>query len=124
MGPDAVAGDNVAGSDCADPAAPENNVRENDTVSDVVAISGDNDTCRIQNPDTLRAGRSDGARRGPGGAAKEAGLGRTGRRPVDPARNQPSLLPCSESWTLSWTTLREHEQTKSYVNRTRDEISG
>ena len=30
-----------------------------------------------------------------------AGLGRTGRRWVDPARRQPSLLPSSESKTLS-----------------------
>ena len=46
MGPDAVAEDIVAGSDCketAAPAAPENNVREDETVSDVVAVSDDED---------------------------------------------------------------------------------
>ena len=43
MGPDAVAEDTVAGSDCADPAAPEDNVREDDTVSGVVAVSDDDD---------------------------------------------------------------------------------
>ena len=75
-------------------------------------------TCRIQNPDTLRAGRVGAAH---GGAARGAGLGRTGRRWVDPARRQPSFLPCSESKTLSWTTLRKHEQTKSYVNRMREQ---
>ena len=42
MGPGAVAEDTVAGSDCADPAAPEGNVREDDTVSCVVGVS-DND---------------------------------------------------------------------------------
>ena len=41
MGLDAVAEDTVAGSDCADPAAPEDNVREDDTVSGVVAVSDD-----------------------------------------------------------------------------------
>ena len=54
-------------------------------------------TFRIQNPDTLRAGRVGAAH---GGAAREAGLGRTGRRRVDPARRQPSLLsplPSSKS---------------------------
>ena len=35
-----------------------------------------------------------------------AGLGRTGRRRVDPARRQPSLLLSSESKTLSWMSLR------------------
>ena len=78
-------------------------------------------TCRIRSPDTLRAGRVGAAH---GGAARGAGLGRTGRRRVDPARRQPSLLPSSESKTLSWTSLRKHEQTKSYVNRWRNEISG
>ena len=43
MGPDAVAEDTVAGSDCADPAAPEDNVREDDTVSGVAAVSNDDD---------------------------------------------------------------------------------
>ena len=52
-----------------------------------------------------------------------AGLGRTGRR-LDPARRLPSLFPSSESKTLSRTSLREHEQAKSYVNRWRNEISG
>ena len=42
-GPDAVAEDTVAGSDCADPAALEDNVREDDTVSGVVAVSDDDD---------------------------------------------------------------------------------
>ena len=53
-----------------------------------------------------------------------AGLGRMGRRRVDPARRQPSLLPFSESVTLSWMTLRRHEQTKSYLNRWGNGISG
>ena len=50
-----------------------------------------------------------------------AGLGRTGRRRVDPARRQPSLLPSSESKTMSWTFLRKNEQTKSHVNRMREQ---
>ena len=54
------------------------------------------------------SGRRTAGRRG------GAGLGRTGRRRVDPARRETSLLPSSESKTLSWTSLREHEQTKSY----------
>ena len=64
------------------------------------------------------SGRRTAGRRG------GAGLGRTGRRRVDPARRQPSLLPSSESKTLSWTSIRKHEQTKSYVNRWRNEIRG
>ena len=47
-----------------------------------------------------------------------AGLSRTGRRWVDPARGQPSLLPSSESRTLSWTSLRKHEQSNSYLKPT------
>ena len=43
MGPDAVAEDIVAGSDCSDPAAPEDNVCEDETVSGVVAVSDDDD---------------------------------------------------------------------------------
>ena len=46
MGPDAVAEDTVAGSDYRDTAAPEDNednVRENETVSGVVAVSDDDD---------------------------------------------------------------------------------
>ena len=43
MGPDAVAEDTVAGSDCRGTAAPEDNVREDETVSGVVAVSGDDD---------------------------------------------------------------------------------
>ena len=43
MGPDAVAEDTVAGSDCDDPAAPEDNVREDGTVSGVVAVSDGDD---------------------------------------------------------------------------------
>ena len=43
MGPGAVAEDTVAGSDCADPAAPEDNVREDDTVSGVIAASDGDD---------------------------------------------------------------------------------
>ena len=43
MGLDAVEEDTVAGSDCTDPAAPEDNVREDDRVSGVVAVSDDDD---------------------------------------------------------------------------------
>ena len=43
VGPDAVAEDTVAESDCADPAAPEDDVREDGTVSGVVAVSDDDD---------------------------------------------------------------------------------
>ena len=43
MGPDSVAEDTVTGSDYADPAAPENNAREDDTASGVVAVSGGDD---------------------------------------------------------------------------------
>ena len=43
VGPDAVAEDTVAGSDCRDTAAPEDNVREDETVSGVVAVSDDDD---------------------------------------------------------------------------------
>ena len=43
MGPDAVAEDTVAGSDCRGTAAPEDNVGEDETVSSVVAVSGDGD---------------------------------------------------------------------------------
>ena len=43
MGPDAVAEDTVAGSDRADPAAPDDNVREDDTVIGVVAIPNTDD---------------------------------------------------------------------------------
>ena len=59
-----------------------------------------------------------------GGAARGAGLDRTDAvgsiRPGD----NPFLMPFSESKTLSWTTLRKHEQTKCYVKRRRNEISG
>ena len=65
-----------------------------------------------------------GSGRRTAGPREGAGPGRTGRRRVDPARRQPSLLPSGESKTLSWTPLRKHEQTKSYVNRWRNEISG
>ena len=64
------------------------------------------------------SGRRTAGRRG------GAGLGRTGRSWVDPARRQHSFLPCSESKTVSWTFLRKHEQAKSYVNRWRNEIRG
>ena len=47
MGLDAVAEDTVAGSDCADPAAPEDNVCEDGTVSGVVAVSDDDDIVDI-----------------------------------------------------------------------------
>ena len=60
------------------------------------------------NYEPVGSGRRTAGRRG------RAGLGRTGRRWVDPARRQPSLLPCSESKTLSWTSLRKHEQSNSY----------
>ena len=43
MGPDAEAEDTVAGSDCRETAAPEDNVREDETVSGVVAVSDDDD---------------------------------------------------------------------------------
>ena len=43
VGLGAVAEDTVAGSDCADPAAPEDNVREDDTVSGVIAASDGDD---------------------------------------------------------------------------------
>ena len=43
MGPDAVAEDTVAGLDRTEPAAPEDNVREDDMVSGVVAVSDDDD---------------------------------------------------------------------------------
>ena len=43
MGPDAVAEDTVAGSDCRGTAAPEDNVREDETVSGVVAVSDGDD---------------------------------------------------------------------------------
>ena len=56
------------------------------------------------------------------GGARRSGEG--GLHRVDPARRQPSLLPSSGSKTLSWTSLRKHEQTESYVNRRRNEISG
>ena len=59
----------------------------------------------------VESGRRMAGRRG------GAGLGRTGRRRVDLARRQPSLLLSSESKKLSWTTLRKLEQTKSYINR-------
>ena len=59
-----------------------------------------------------------------------AGLGRTGRRRVVPARgtirpgeNPRSCLPANRK-QLSWTFPRKHEPTKSYVNRWRNEISG
>ena len=42
-----------------------------------------------------------GSTRRTAGRQGGAGLGRTGRRWVDPARRQPSLLPSSESRTLS-----------------------
>ena len=64
------------------------------------------------------SGRRTAARRG------RVGLGRTERRRDDPARRRPSLLPFSESGTLFWTLLRKHEQTKSYFNRWKNEISG
>ena len=43
MGPDFVTEDAVAGPDCTDPAAPEDYVREGDTVSGVVVVSDDDD---------------------------------------------------------------------------------
>ena len=43
VGPDAVAEDTVAGFDYSDTAALEDNVREDDTVSGVVAVSDDDD---------------------------------------------------------------------------------
>ena len=43
-GPDAVAEDTVAGSDCADSAAAlEDNVRDDETVSGVVAVPDEDD---------------------------------------------------------------------------------
>ena len=65
-----------------------------------------------------------GSRRRTAGRRGGPKLVRTGRHRVDPARRQPFLLLSSESKTLSWTTLRKHEQMKSYVNRWRNEISG
>ena len=43
MGPDAVAEDNVAGSDCRETAVPEDNVCEDETVSVIFAISDDDE---------------------------------------------------------------------------------
>ena len=57
------------------------------------------------------SGRRTAGRRG------AAELGRTGRRRVDPARRQPSLLFSGESETLSWTPLRKHEK-KLYQTKT------
>ena len=48
MGPDAVAENTVAGSDCADPVAPEDNVCEDETVSGVVAVSDDGDIVDVR----------------------------------------------------------------------------
>ena len=42
----------------------------------------------------------------------------TGRRWVDLVRGKPSLLPSSESRTLSWTSLRKYEQSNSYLKPT------
>ena len=55
----------------------------------------------------VESGRRTAGRRG------RARLSMTGRRRADPARRQPSLLLSCESKTLSWTSLRKHEQTKS-----------
>ena len=85
------------------------------------ATFGDAHFHKLSNPKpghtTGQSGRG-GARRGGEGGS---GLGRTGRRRVDPARRRPSLLPSIESKTLSWTTLRKHEQRKSHVNRMREQ---
>ena len=87
----------------------------------VQATFGDAHFHKLSNPEpghtTGQSGRG-GARRGGEGGS---GLGRTGRRRVDPARRRPSLLPSIESKTLSWTTLRKHEQRKSHVNRMREQ---
>ena len=66
-------------------------------------------TCRIQNPDTLRAGRVGAAH---GGAASGAGLGRTECRRDDPARGQPCLLPSSVSRTHSRERSSEAQTNK------------
>ena len=74
-----------------------------------------NPTCRIQNPDTSRAGRVGATHGGAAGRRGGAGLGRTRRRWVDPTWKQPSLLLSSESRTLSRTSLRKQEQSNSYL---------
>ena len=60
IGPDAVVEDTVAESDCADPAAPEGNVRKDDTVSGVVAVSDDDDIVDAPGADSrsVRSSRS------------------------------------------------------------------
>ena len=77
-------------------------------------------------PEHTKGGsRRGGARRGGG-----AGQGRTGRRRVASPRRHPSPLPpqgfsrAGHRIQLSWTFLRKHEQTKSYVNRWRNTTSG
>ena len=65
---------------------------------------------------TGRSGRG-GARRG--GEGRRGWVGRDAVGSI-----QPGILPSSESKTLSWTCLRKHEQTKSYLNRWRNEIRG
>ena len=77
-------------------------------------------TCRIQNPDTLRAVgsvRRTAGRRGGGWVGRDA-VGS-----IRPGDNPPSLSS-SKSKKLPCTTLRKNEQTKSYLNRWRNEIRG
>ena len=47
MGSDAVAEDIVVGSDCRETAAPEDNVREDETVCGVVAVFDNDDTVNV-----------------------------------------------------------------------------
>ena len=58
-----------------------------------------------------------GAGRRAAGQRGGAGPGRTGRRRVVSPMKQLSLLPLGDRRQLSSTTLRKHEQRKSYVNR-------
>ena len=69
--------------------------------------------CRIQNPDTPRAGRVGAAH---GGAAGRGGAGSDGT-PVGRSGQETTLRFFSSEWrTLSLTSLRKHEQSNSYLN--------
>ena len=70
-------------------------------------------TCRTQNSNILRAGRGEAAH---GGAPGRSRAGQRGTPTGRFAEETPSFPPRHRR-SLSWTSLRKHEQRKSYVNR-------
>ena len=76
-------------------------------------------TCRIPNPDILRASRV-GA---PGGAA-ERGRARLGAYIIICPENKSHAFFQRHRRNVALTSLQKHEHAKTYVNRRRNKISG